>query len=65
MRLIMSYGELALGLSAQRKPEPGEVYRLVFVCHGNICHHSGLDLHGNGLFHTGCIAEPNHFDFRY
>ncbi len=37
MRLMLSYGELALGLSGQRRPEPGEVRRLVFVCHGNIC----------------------------
>jgi protein-tyrosine phosphatase len=37
MRLALSYGELALGLSGQRKPDPGEVRRLVFVCHGNIC----------------------------
>ncbi len=37
MRLAVSYGEVSLGLSGQRKPEPGEVRRLVFVCHGNIC----------------------------
>jgi len=37
MRLMLSYGELAAGLSGQRKPDPGEVRRLVFVCHGNIC----------------------------
>ncbi len=37
LRLILSYGELAIGMAAQRKPEPGEVRRLVFVCHGNIC----------------------------
>lgn len=37
MRLALSYGELALGLAGQRKPDPGEVRRLVFVCHGNIC----------------------------
>lgn len=37
VRLALSYGELAAGLSAQRQPEPDEVRRLVFVCHGNIC----------------------------
>ena len=37
MRLALSYGEVALGLSGERKPDPGEVRRLVFVCHGNIC----------------------------
>jgi protein-tyrosine phosphatase len=37
MRLLLSYGEVALGMAGQRKPEPGEVRRLVFVCHGNIC----------------------------
>lgn len=37
VRLALSYGELALGLSAQCKPEAMAVQRLVFVCHGNIC----------------------------
>lgn len=37
LRLMLSYGELVAGLSGQRKPDPGEVRRLVFVCHGNIC----------------------------
>jgi protein-tyrosine phosphatase len=33
----MSYGEVALRLSGQRPPDPAEVRRLVFLCHGNIC----------------------------
>jgi protein-tyrosine phosphatase len=37
VRLALSYGELAAGLSGQRKPESQAVKRLVFVCHGNIC----------------------------
>ena len=37
MRLILSYGEVTMGMAGQRKPEPGEVERRVFVCHGNIC----------------------------
>jgi protein-tyrosine phosphatase len=36
-RLALSFGELASGLSAQRRARPDEVRRLVFVCHGNIC----------------------------
>jgi protein-tyrosine phosphatase len=37
VRLGLAYGEVAAGLSAQRKPDPDGVRRLVFVCHGNIC----------------------------
>ena len=37
VRLALSYGELAAGIAAQRKPRRGEVRRLVFVCHGNVC----------------------------
>ncbi len=37
VRLGLAYGEVALGLSAQHKPNPAQVRRLVFVCHGNIC----------------------------
>ena len=44
MRLALSYGEVALGLSGERKPDPGEVRRLVFVCHGNICRSAYADV---------------------
>lgn len=37
VRLALSYGEVMLGLSGQRAPNPAEVRRLVFLCHGNIC----------------------------
>jgi protein-tyrosine phosphatase len=44
VRLALSYGELALGLSGQAKPDPGTVRRLVFVCHGNICRSAYADV---------------------
>lgn len=37
VRLALSYPQLALRLGHVRRPEPGAVRRLVFVCHGNIC----------------------------
>ena len=37
VRLALSYAQVALGRSHARKPNKGEVRRLVFVCHGNIC----------------------------
>jgi protein-tyrosine phosphatase len=37
VRLALSYAQVALGQSHARKPRDGEVRRLVFVCHGNIC----------------------------
>ena len=37
VRLGLSWAELATGLSAQQAPDPAQVRRLVFVCHGNIC----------------------------
>lgn len=37
VRLGLSYIEVAGGMAQQRKPDPSEVKRLVFVCHGNIC----------------------------
>ncbi|MEJ7932644.1 phosphotyrosine protein phosphatase [Sphingobium sp. AN558] len=37
VRLGLSYPQLALGLSASRRPDAGAVRRLVFVCQGNIC----------------------------
>jgi protein-tyrosine phosphatase len=44
MRLALSYGEVAAGLAAQRKPDPSAVRRLVFVCHGNICRSAYADV---------------------
>jgi protein-tyrosine phosphatase len=37
IRLGLAYGEVAGRLAATRHPPPGDVRRLVFVCHGNIC----------------------------
>ena len=37
LRLGLSYAEAIALWSAAVKPVPGEVRRLVFVCHGNIC----------------------------
>lgn len=37
VRLGLSYVEALPLWSATVKPEPGDVRRLVFVCHGNIC----------------------------
>ncbi len=44
LRLALSYAEVASGLSAQRKPDPAAVRRLVFVCHGNICRSAYADV---------------------
>lgn len=43
-RLWLTRVEMALGLSGERKPEPAEVRRLVFVCHGNICRSAYADV---------------------
>lgn len=37
VRLGLSYAEAASPWSAAVRPAPGDVRRLVFVCHGNIC----------------------------
>ncbi len=37
VRLALSHAEVASGLAGLKRPAPGEVRRLVFVCHGNIC----------------------------
>lgn len=43
-RLMLAYGEVALGRAAQRPPaDPDDVRRLVFVCHGNICRSAFAD----------------------
>lgn len=44
VRLILSYPQLALGLSASRSPDPAQVRRLVFVCQGNICRSAFADV---------------------
>lgn len=44
VRLMLSYGETALGLASIRAPEADEVRRLVFVCHGNICRSAFADV---------------------
>jgi protein-tyrosine phosphatase len=44
VRLGLSYGEVALGRAAIVPPEPADVRRLVFVCHGNICRSAFADV---------------------
>jgi protein-tyrosine phosphatase len=44
VRLGLSYGEVALGAAGISQPEPGDVRRLVFVCHGNICRSAFADV---------------------
>lgn len=44
VRLILSYPQLALGLSASRPADPAQVRRLVFVCQGNICRSAFADV---------------------
>jgi protein-tyrosine phosphatase len=44
VRLALSYGEVALGRAAVVAPEPADVRRLVFVCHGNICRSAFADV---------------------
>ena len=44
VRLILSYPQLALGLSASRAADPAQVRRLVFVCQGNICRSAFADV---------------------
>lgn len=68
VRLALAHGEVLLGQAAVRAPRPGEVQRLVFVCHGNICRsayaqmlagEAGLAVAGFGLStSTGKQAWP-------
>lgn len=44
VRLVLAHGEAALGQAGVRAPAPGEVRRLVFVCHGNICRSAYADM---------------------
>jgi protein-tyrosine phosphatase len=43
VRLALSYPEVALGLAQIVAPDPSEIRRLVFVCHGNICRSAFAD----------------------
>lgn len=43
VRLGLSYGEVVLGAAGLSKPDPADVRRLVFVCHGNICRSAFAD----------------------
>jgi protein-tyrosine phosphatase len=68
VRLALSYPQLALLPAANRKPDPAEIRRLVFVCHGNICRSAyaeavarslGLDSASFGLStYAGGPAHP-------
>ena len=49
VRLFVTRAEIALGLAGERHPEPGEVRRLVFVCHGNICRSAYADVLARSL----------------
>jgi protein-tyrosine phosphatase len=44
--LGLSYGEVALGAAGISRPDPADVRRLVFVCHGNICRSAFADVVG-------------------
>jgi protein-tyrosine phosphatase len=44
VRLALSYGEVALGAAGISRPDPADVRRLVFVCHGNICRSAFADV---------------------
>jgi protein-tyrosine phosphatase len=44
VRLGLSYGEVALGAGGISRPDPAEVRRLVFICHGNICRSAFADV---------------------
>jgi protein-tyrosine phosphatase len=44
VRLGVSYGEVALGAAGISQPDPAEVRRLIFVCHGNICRSAFADV---------------------
>ena len=46
VRLALSYAEVAQGAAGISRPDPGEVRRLVFICHGNICRSAFADVVG-------------------
>jgi protein-tyrosine phosphatase len=43
LRLALAHAELVSGQAAVVKPDPAQVRRLVFVCHGNICRSAYAD----------------------
>ena len=43
LRLGLAYAEVASGQAAIVRPDPAQVRRLVFVCHGNICRSAYAD----------------------
>jgi protein-tyrosine phosphatase len=49
VRLALSYGQVALGQSCVRPGNAGDVKRLVFVCHGNICRSAFADIAARAL----------------
>ncbi len=44
IRLGLSYGEVLTGKDGAIAPDPAQVKRLVFVCHGNICRSAMADV---------------------
>ena len=43
LRLALAHAEVATGQAAIAAPDPAQVRRLVFVCHGNICRSAYAD----------------------
>ena len=43
LRLALAHAEVATGQAAIVRPDPAQVRRLVFVCHGNICRSAYAD----------------------
>ena len=43
LRLVLAHAEVAIGQAAIVPPDPAQVRRLVFVCHGNICRSAYAD----------------------
>lgn len=48
VRLGLAYGEVALKQGAVLTPDPAQVRRLVFVCHGNICRSAFAEVAARG-----------------
>ena len=44
VRLALSYPEVALRMAQIVAPDPADIRRLVFVCHGNICRSAFADV---------------------
>lgn len=68
LRSVLAHGEIMLGRHRPLLPDPADIRRLVFVCHGNICRSAyaqglaraaGLDATGFGLATSaGAAAHP-------